>query len=148
MKKRVALLALITAAALVAPTQAQPSARPVHTAAEIDRLLNAKPTPTLPTFSEDEIREFLGKESKDFCQVLMGDPEVAKREIQKRIKKLVLTPKQTPNGTVLEAIGDVGLFQSEGVMVDSLMEEIAQHYTGFRIPLASVVLTPSSPLST
>jgi hypothetical protein len=70
---------------------------------------------------------------------------VAKREIQKRIKKLVLTPKQTPNGTVLEFTGDVGLFQSEGVMVNSLMEEIAQHYINAFVPLAGVVLDPSLP---
>jgi hypothetical protein len=42
---------------------------------EIDRLLTAKPAPTLPPFSEDEIRDFLRKESKDFCQVLVGDPK-------------------------------------------------------------------------
>jgi hypothetical protein len=49
--------------------------------------------------------------------VLVGDPEIGKREIQKRIKKLVLTPKQPPNGEVLEVTGDVGLFQRADVMV-------------------------------
>ena len=93
--------------------------------AEIDRLLTAKPTPTLPSFSEGEIRDFLRKESRDFCEVLVSNPEVAKREIQKRIKKLVLTP----NGTVLEVSGDVGLFQSEDVMVNGLMDETVHHYT-------------------
>ena len=111
--------------------------------AEIDRLLTAKPAPTLPPFSEDEIRDFLRKESKDFCQLLVGDPEVAKREIQKRIKKLVLTPKQTATVTVLEVTGDVGLFQRPDVMVNNLMEGIAQHYTRIQIPLAGVVLDPS-----
>jgi hypothetical protein len=111
--------------------------------AEIDRLLTAKPTPTLPSFSEDEIRDFLRKESTDFCQVLVSHPEVAKREIQKRIKKLVFTPKQTPNGTILEVSGDVGLFQSEDVMVNGLMDEIAQHYTRFCVILTGIIVDPS-----
>lgn len=88
---------------------------------EIERQLNAKPAPMVSAFSADDIREFLRKESKDFCDVLVADPEVAKREIQKRIKKLtpstrghVLTPKQTVNGTVLEVTGDVGLFRQPG----------------------------------
>jgi hypothetical protein len=116
--------------------------------AEIERLLAANPTRALPTFSEDEIREFLRKESKDFCQVLVGDPAAAKREIQKRIKKLVLTPKQTTNGKVLEVTGDVGLFQREDVMLDNLMDETSQHYTQLFVVLAKIVLDPSQPLST
>jgi len=97
--------------------------------AEIERRLSAKPMSTLPAFSEEEMRDFLRRESKDFCNVLVGDPEKAKREIQRRIKRLVLTPKQTPNGNVLEVTGDVGLFQRPDVMVNNLMDETAQHYT-------------------
>jgi len=97
--------------------------------AEIERLLTAKPASTLPTFSDDQIRQFLHKESQDFCQVLVGDAETAKREIQKRIKKLVLTPTQTATGTVLEVTGDVGLFQRPDVMVNNLMDETVHHYT-------------------
>jgi site-specific DNA recombinase len=111
--------------------------------AEIERLLTAKPTPALPTFSDDEIREFLHKESQDFCQVLIGDPEMAKREIQKRIRKLVLTAKQTPNATVLEVTGDVGLFQRQDVMVNSLMDETVQHYTQPLTFLFNTVLDPA-----
>jgi hypothetical protein len=109
--------------------------------------MTAKPMPTLPTFSEDEIREFLRKESKDFCQVLVGDPEIAKREIQKRIKRIVLTPKQTSNGTVLDVTGDVGLFQRDGVMVNNLMDETAQGYTATSISLVGIILDPSMPLT-
>lgn len=114
--------------------------------AEIERLLTIRPTTTLPSFSEDEIREFLRKESKDFCQVLVGDPEIAKREIQKRIKKLVLTPKQTSNGTVLEVTGDVGLFQQPDVMVNNLMDETVQHYTLAFSFVFSTSVDPISPL--
>jgi hypothetical protein len=115
--------------------------------AEIERLLAAKPMPKLPTFSVDEIREFLRKESKDFCEVLVGDPEISKREIQKRIKKLVLTPKQTPNGAVLEVTGDVGLFQRPDVMVNNLMDETFQHYTDFSVVLIGIILDPSMPMA-
>jgi hypothetical protein len=101
----------------------------------------------LPSFSDDEIRDFLRKESTDFCEVLASHPEVAKREIQKRIKKLVLTPKQTPNGAVLEVTGDVGLFQREDVMVNGLMDETAQHYTHFCVVITGIVLDPSLALS-
>lgn len=96
--------------------------------AEIERLLTAKPAPIRLAFAENEIREFLRKESKDFCNVLGADPELAKREIQKRIKKLVLAPKQTPNGTVLEVTGDVGLFRQPDVMVNNLVDETVHHY--------------------
>jgi DNA/RNA endonuclease YhcR with UshA esterase domain len=80
--------------------------------------------------------------------LLTGDPELAKQEIQKRIKKLVLTPKQTADGTVLEVTGDVELFkQQEDVMLNNSMEGIAQHYTTARIALAHVVLRPSMALA-
>jgi hypothetical protein len=115
--------------------------------AEIERLLTAKPAPTRLAFSENEIREFLRKESKDFCSILVADPEVAKREIQKRIKKLVLTPKQTAHGTVLEVTGDVGLFQRQDVMVNKLMDGTSQQYIGASVSLAGVILNPSVPLA-
>jgi len=114
--------------------------------AEIDHMLTSKPVAKLPSFTEEQIREFLRKECKDFCEVLVADPEVAKREIQKRIKKLVLTPKQTSDGTVLEVTGDVELFLAEGVVLNNSLEGIAQHYTLTRIPIA-LVLDPNLPLA-
>ena len=116
--------------------------------AEIDRLLTAKPASKLPAFTEEQIREFLRQECQDFCDALAGDPEFARQEIQKRIKSLVLTPKDTPEGPVLEVSGDVALLRTGDVLVESPIEGIAQHYTGFQISLTSVVLTPSLPLST
>jgi site-specific DNA recombinase len=115
--------------------------------AEIDERLSSKPIAKLPSFTDEQIREFLRKESTDFCEVLAGDPEVAKREIQKRIKQLVLMPKQTPNGTVLEVSGDVELFQHEDVMLNNSMEGTAQQYILPRIALANIVLDPSLPIS-
>ena len=41
-----------------------------------------------------------------FADILTGDPTRAKQELQKRITKLVLSPKETPNGNVFEVSGD------------------------------------------
>jgi hypothetical protein len=111
--------------------------------AEIDRLLAAKPASQLPKFMDDQIREFLRQESKDFCDALTGDPEFARLEIQKRIKKLVLTPKETPEGAVLEVSGNVALLRTGDVLVESPIQRTSQQYIGVSIPLAGIILTPS-----
>jgi hypothetical protein len=80
--------------------------------AEIDRLLTAKPVSKLPKFTDEQIREFLRQEYKNFCDALTSDPGFAREEIQKRIKKLVLTPKETSEGPVLEVSGDVALLRT------------------------------------
>jgi len=115
--------------------------------AEIDRLLTAKPAPKLPTFTGEQIAEFLRQECQDFGDALAGDPEFARQEIQKRIKRLVMTPKDTPEGPVLEVSGDVALLRTGDVLVGSPLDGIAQHYTEMRIPLAGVALDPSQALS-
>jgi hypothetical protein len=115
--------------------------------AEIDRLLTAKPTSKPTTFTDEQIAEFLRQECRDFCDALAGDAEFARREIQKHIKSLVLTPKDTPDGPVLEISGDVALLRTGDVLVESPMEGIAQHYIGASIPLAGVRLDPSLPLA-
>lgn len=74
--------------------------------------MSAKPATKLPSFTDEQIREFLRRESEDFCDALAGDPELARREIQKRIKNLVITPKNTPEGSVLEIKGDVQLLDA------------------------------------
>jgi hypothetical protein len=61
----------------------------------------------------------LCKESEDFCELLKDDPETARRGIQKRIKKLVLTPRETPKGVVLEVTGDIELLQTGDVRDES-----------------------------
>jgi hypothetical protein len=74
----------------------------------------------VPKFTGDQIREFLRQECRDFCDALTSDSEFARQEIQARIKKLVLTPKETPEGPVLEVSGDVGLLRTGDVLVRSL----------------------------
>ncbi len=83
------------------------------------------------------------RESQDFCELLKGDPERARQEIQKRIKKLVMTPKETPNGAVLEVSGDIELLRTGDVLLESPLEGIAQHCTLPWIAIADVVLDPS-----
>lgn len=114
--------------------------------AEIDRLLTAKPAPKLPTFTDEQITEFLRQECQDFCNALTDDPEFARHEIQKRIKSLVLTPKETPEGPVLEVSGDVALLRTGDVLVESPLEGIAEHYTSFSIILTGLQLNPGTPV--
>jgi DNA invertase Pin-like site-specific DNA recombinase len=115
--------------------------------AEIDRLLTVKPTSKRTAFTDEQIAEFLRQESRDFCDALAGDAEFARREIQKRIRSLVLTPKETAEGPVLDVSGDVALLGTGDVLVESPMEGIAQHYISASISLAGVSLDPSLPLA-
>lgn len=60
---------------------------------------------------------------------------------------LVLTPKQTADGTVLDVTGDMEMFQQqEDVMLNTSMEGIAQHYSLPQMTI-SLVLDPSLPLA-
>ncbi len=111
--------------------------------AEIDRLLTAKPTSKPTTFTDEQIAEFLRQECQNFCDALAGDAEFARGEIQKRIRSLVLTP----DGQVLDVSGDVALLGTGGVLVESPMEGIAQHYISAAISLTGVRLDPSLPLA-
>jgi len=114
---------------------------------DIERCLTAKLEPKIPTVSEKDIREFLRHKAETFCGILTSDPARARQELQKRIKKLILTPRDTPNGPVLEVTGDVALFARDGdVMQTNSLEGIAQHYSAGSIPIA-IVLDPSFPLA-
>jgi hypothetical protein len=115
--------------------------------AEIDRLLTVKPTSKPTTFTDEQVAEFLRQECRDFCDTLAGDAEFARREIQEHIKSLVLTPKDTPDGQVLEVSGDVALLPAGDVLVESPMEGIAQQYFGASFSLTGVRLDPSMPLA-
>lgn len=111
--------------------------------AEIDRLLLPKPAPKLPKFTDEQITEFLQQECQAFCDALTSDPEFARKEIQKRIKNLVLTPKDTPEGPVLEVSGDVALLRTGDVLVQSPMEGTSQQYISSAVHLSGVVLDPA-----
>jgi hypothetical protein len=114
--------------------------------AEISHQLAAKPAAKTPVFSEEYIREFLGQACQQFSEILTSDPERGKLEIQKRITKLVLTPKETPEGRRLDVSGDVALFVGDAVMLNSSLEGIAHHYILPQLTI-SVVLDTSAPLA-
>jgi site-specific DNA recombinase len=109
--------------------------------AEVGRMLSAKRRPETPTVSDEEIHEFLTRKSREIADVLAGDPEFAKQELQKRITKLVLTPKETPAGPVLEVSGDILLFTAADVMHTNSLHGIAQHYI-LNLTLNGLILTP------
>ena len=111
--------------------------------AEIDHLLTAKPVTKLLRFTDEQIRNFLRQESKDLCDVLTSVPELARQEIQKRIKKLVLTTKDTAEGPVLEVSGDVALLGTGDVLVQSPIQRTSQQYIGVSIPLVGIILNPA-----
>jgi hypothetical protein len=98
--------------------------------------LKAKPAAKLPTFTEKQVANFLHKECETFCELLKSDPERARGEIQKRIKKLVLTPKETPGGAVLEVSGDIELLRTGDVLEESPLGESLSN-TSFRCCLPS-----------
>lgn len=91
---------------------------------EVEHSLSAKPVASLPSFTHEQMQEFLQKECRDFSEVLTGDRELARQEIQKRIKNLVVTPKETPNGAVLEVSGDVELFRTGGALLGDSLDEL------------------------
>jgi DNA invertase Pin-like site-specific DNA recombinase len=112
--------------------------------AQIQRLRDAGVEPKAPEFTTEEIREFVQRKSQEFANILAGDTAIAREQLRQRITKLVLTPKQTQDGSVFEVTGDVSLFQGAGdVMLTNSLEGIAQHYTDVSISLAGVTLDPS-----
>lgn len=62
------------------------------------------------------------------------------------ILNLIVTPRETPDGAVLEIKGDVELFRGGDVLLEVSLDGIAQHYINATIPLASVILDPSLPV--
>jgi hypothetical protein len=115
---------------------------------QIQRLRDAGVEPKVPEFTTEEIRAFVQRKSQDFANILAGDAATAREQLRKRITKLVLTPKQTPDGSVFEVTGDVSLFQGNGdVMLTNSLEGIAQHYVSGSVSLVGVILDPSLPLS-
>ena len=115
---------------------------------QIQRLRDACVEPKVPEFTIEEVREFLRRKTQEFINTLAGNPETSRGQLQKRITKLVLTPKQAPDGSVFEVTGDINLFQGNGdVMLTNSLEGIAQHYITASISLAGVRLDPSLPLA-
>ena len=115
---------------------------------QIRRLRDAGVEPKVPGFTIEEVREFLRRKAQEFTNILVGNAETSRAQLQKSITKLVLTPKQTPDGSVFEVTGDIDPFYGSGdVMLTNSLEGIAQHYIGASVSLAGVRLDPSLPLA-
>jgi DNA anti-recombination protein RmuC len=115
---------------------------------QIQRLHDAGVEPKVPEFTIEEVREFLRRKIQEFTNILVANAEASRAQLQKCITKLVLTPKQTPDGSVFDVTGDINLFQGNGdVMLTNSLEGIAQHYIGASFSLAGVRLDASLPLA-
>jgi site-specific DNA recombinase len=113
---------------------------------EIEDLLGAPKELRFPSFSSQEIRNALRQQSQRLADILTGDRNVARQELQKRIEKLILTSRETATGWVLDVSGSIGLFTEDGdAMLTSSSEGIGQHCALPRIELTGVVLDPSLP---
>jgi hypothetical protein len=91
----------------------------------------------------EELREFVARKAADLGGILRADVATARRTLAKHIEKLVLTPRETPEGAVLEVSGDVDLFGGEPCVVQMVARDgIAQHYNVLTIPLTGIYLDP------
>ena len=81
--------------------------------AEIGRLDDQLSTLNQPleiSASLEDLRSFFCEKALELRTLLRGDVERARQALAKHIEKLVLTPKETPEGPVFEVSGDVDVF--------------------------------------
>jgi site-specific DNA recombinase len=101
--------------------------------------------------SPEQIREFVEKNFSDLESVLTGDRSMAKRILHNHIKRIVLTPKSSSDGSTLFVTGDVDLFSDDNdvlQMVPGGGLEPPRPDKGLRIlsPLC-LPISPSGPCS-
>jgi site-specific DNA recombinase len=78
--------------------------------AKLDEQLSTLNQPQEISASLEELREFFCEKALELRTVLRADVDRARLAMAKHIKKLVLTPKETPEGPVFEVSGDVEVF--------------------------------------
>ena len=87
-----------------------------------------------------EMREFVTQKALDLTAVLRLDVATARRVLANHVQKLALTPKETPDGGVLEVSGDVDLFGGD----DRVMHVVARDGFGLNythgFPLATMLI--------
>ena len=84
---------------------------------KLDCRLNANNKPQQLSVGIQELQEFVTKKAFDLTAVLRSDAATARRVLANHIQKLVLTPKQSPDGQVLKVSGDVDLFGGDDRVV-------------------------------
>jgi hypothetical protein len=77
---------------------------------KLDEQLATLNQPQEISTSLEELRTFFSERALELRTVLRADVDRAREALAKHIKKLVLTPKDTPQGPVFEVSGDVEVF--------------------------------------
>ncbi len=79
----------------------------------IDRKLAQLNTPQDVSVSLERLQEFIAEKAAGLRSILKSDVAIARRALANHIQRLVLTPKETPEGAMLEVSGDVDLFAGD-----------------------------------
>ena len=107
--------------------------------------LQPPPVTHLPqeNYTVEQIHNFITTKLADLASVLSSDPELAKREMQKRITKLVLSPIRTSEGGKFYGVsGDLRLFgDSDEVMLGPSGTKSAKHYAFRTLPIETRIKT-------
>lgn len=108
---------------------------------KIDRQAIQPEKPKQFATSMQELREFVTRKAFDLTSVLRSDVPTARAALAKHLEKLVLTPKDTPDGPVFEVSGDVDLFGGDERVVQMVARDgFGLNYTpGFAL---ATVLVP------
>ena len=80
---------------------------------QIDERLNEMNNPLDFAATIDEVRRFVTAKMADLKNVLRADAITAREVLSRHIQRLVLTPKETPEGPAFGVSGDVDLFGYE-----------------------------------
>jgi len=98
-----------------------------------------------PALSFEDFQSYVQQKANEFKSVLKGDPAFAKQAISRIMRRLLLTPIETPDGQVFAVSGDIALFVGEsGVLLGSTVERSAKHYTPI-LSLTGLQLDPKKP---
>ncbi len=80
----------------------------------IDESLAVANQPLDLAFSIEAIRDFVASKTLDFKAAFDSEPVKAKEILARHINQLVLTPRDTGQGSVYDVSGDVDLFGGDG----------------------------------
>jgi hypothetical protein len=108
----------------------------------INSLLQTRATTGVKSLSAAEIREFLDRKMGAVIELSTGDPERAKRQLSKRIDKLILTPGVLDSRNVLVVTGDLRIFSEDDVMPFNSQVGNVGHYTIGKVRFDGFVLDP------
>ena len=96
----------------------------------IEQQLEASTIPPAKAVTEEEVRLFLAANRLSFADLMGGEPEAVRFELQKRMSYITLTPSLGPDGHGYIATGDVGLFsRTDDVVQSNQVPLIEPHYT-------------------